>query len=709
MKRKPVWALAAIVAVSVVVRTGLAWLRATPALFPDEYIYASVGRSFAESGHPGIRGASAHFPALLQPILTAPAWLIGDVGIAFRAVQAIGALAMSLAAAPTFLIARKLGLSARVSLALAAFTVLVPDLLYASFISSEAFAYPLLLVAVYAAVCALTTPSRRAQLLFIATAGLTTLARVQFAVLPVVFALATLAIGARERRLKEAVRAQSLPLVVFAIAAAALLLAGPSRSAGIYSWLLGFHAEPLGILHWASLDAMMLAYAAGWVVVPGAVLGLWLTLARPRSTAELAFGAMAVLLTAALLLEAGLLQASVTHAREIQERYVFYAAPLLAICFALYGGRGWPLRLQHLALAAALVLVSARLPLGGYAVLSTLNGSPILFGVHWLTGKLGKPGDASAVVAAAIALMTVLAILGSRRPRLGTPLVLGLALLATGTASAGALIFDVENTARVKSAYLPRDPSWVDRARVGKVTLLQSFSGGRGASLQELFWNRSITRVVLLPGAAPFDSFRTEDARIGPDGSLLVDRQPLTGPVLIDTFGSSIRLRGGRLVKTSPIGALWVPERGARPRLQLYALGRYWDGWLANAGAIFVWPEARGRRVAGWLTIHLRAVPEVGTVQLTFQYRRDRRLVLRLRPGEPRQVRVPVCAARDAHVTYRSAARVLVGLRPISVKASAPVFTPDSSACASARAQAKRAAVYGQMSPLRSAISSRSV
>src|SRR2546430_1820112 len=155
--------------------------------------------------------------AVLQPIVTAPAWLIGDVDTAFRVIQAIGALAMSLAAVPVFLIARRLGLSSRVSLALAAFTVLVPDLLYASFISSEALAYPLLLASVYAAVNALAKPSLRAQLLFVATAGLTTLARVQFAILPIVFALATVILGARERRVMETVRQQAFPIGVFAV------------------------------------------------------------------------------------------------------------------------------------------------------------------------------------------------------------------------------------------------------------------------------------------------------------------------------------------------------------------------------------------------------------------------------------------------------------------------------------------------------------
>ena len=163
MKRVHAPALIALVGASFVVRTALAWLRATPALFPDEYIYSSLGRSLAESGRPLIRGGSAHFPALLQPILTAPAWLIGDVGVAFRVVQTISALAMSLAAIPVYLLAIRLGLSRRVALALAALAVLVPDLMYASFVTSEPFAYPLVLATVAAASFALAQPTRRTQ------------------------------------------------------------------------------------------------------------------------------------------------------------------------------------------------------------------------------------------------------------------------------------------------------------------------------------------------------------------------------------------------------------------------------------------------------------------------------------------------------------------------------------------------------------------
>ena len=71
-------------------RTAHAWFRSTPTFFADEYIYAELARSLAETGRPLIRGASASFPALLQPLLTAPAWLVEDVETSFRLVQTFG-------------------------------------------------------------------------------------------------------------------------------------------------------------------------------------------------------------------------------------------------------------------------------------------------------------------------------------------------------------------------------------------------------------------------------------------------------------------------------------------------------------------------------------------------------------------------------------------------------------------------------------------
>jgi hypothetical protein len=686
VKARPAYALAALVAASFIVRTALAWLRSTPALFPDEYIYSAIGRSLADSGHPSIRGGSAHFPALLQPILTAPAWLIGDVGTAFRVVQAIGALAMSLAAIPVYILAVRLGLSRRIALAVAALALLVPDLLYSSFVASEPFAYPLVLAAVAAAVVALAEPSRRAQLAFVGFAALAGLTRAQLAVLPIVFVLAVLVLGFSQRRVRAGLREQLLPIAIFLVPVLGLVVSGPGHALGYYRSVLHLHLHPIVFLRWSGWDLMVLAYAAGWVIVPGALVGLWLALRCPTTKVERAFGVVVVLLCVTLVAEAGLLQANTAGrtgfpVTEIKERYVFYVVPLLGICFALYAKRGWPAPVAHLALAAALLILSVRVPLSGFAITATFNASPILFGVRWLTSKLGGAGDAAAVVAAAVGVMSVVAVLASRRPRLGTPVVLGLALLATGVASAGAVALDVENSSMLKKATFPSDPSWVDRAHVGEVTLLQSARGARGAALQELFWNRSITRVALLPGATRFDAFRTDAVRVGTDGSLSVKGQPLGEPLLVDTFGSTVQLWGASRLATAPTASLWLPVRGDRPRLRLYAQGFYHDGWLADAGHAYLWPETRGGALSGWLTMRVTAPLQIGALTLRFALPNGR-VDVPLRAGESRFVRLRVCGTGLTSVGYRSNVRAIAGVRLVSAKTSTPVFTADPSACA---------------------------
>ena len=90
-------------AASFLVRYVAALGHTTPLYFPDEYIYSGIARSLAQSGRPLIRGSSAHFPALLEPLLAAPFWLTNDPGLAYRLTQAENALFMSLAAVTSFM------------------------------------------------------------------------------------------------------------------------------------------------------------------------------------------------------------------------------------------------------------------------------------------------------------------------------------------------------------------------------------------------------------------------------------------------------------------------------------------------------------------------------------------------------------------------------------------------------------------------------
>src|SRR5256886_15127527 len=106
----------------------------------------------------------AHFPALLEPLAAAPFWLFHDPMLAYRLTQAENALVMSLAAVPVYLLSRRLGLGAGLALVAAALTVASPNLFFVSFVLADPLAYPLVLTTLYAAVCALSRPSRGAQL-----------------------------------------------------------------------------------------------------------------------------------------------------------------------------------------------------------------------------------------------------------------------------------------------------------------------------------------------------------------------------------------------------------------------------------------------------------------------------------------------------------------------------------------------------------------
>ena len=668
--------LAGIVAASFLVRTILGWLRATPTFFSDEYIYSELGRSIAESGRPLIRGASAHFPALLQPLLTAPAWLFDDVETSFRIVQVLGALAMSLAAVPVFLLARRLGLSQGVSLALAALAVTVPDMVYSSWILAEPFAYPLALGAVAAATAALSTPSRRSQLAFLLLAGLATFARLQFAILPFCFVGALVVVGARERRLRQAVREQALVLGALLLPVLALLLVGPRRALGFYGGILDIDVFSPSLAKWLGSDALVLAYTSGWVLVPGALLGLLLVLQRPGSRAELAFGAMGALVVAAVLFEAAFYG---IDGERVQERYFFYAAPLVTLLFALYARRGWPHRLVHALVAAGLIAVSAQVPLSGFAAAEGKTNSPLLFATAYLERRFDDVGLASLLVAVLAATTSGALVLATRRGQGVTGFALALALALTTATYAGAVLFGLGNARAVRASTLSADASFVDDADVGHVALLHTRHSDRGLAMEALFWNRSVDQAYVLPGGTAPDTFQATPLTVARDGTLLLGRRPVTGPLLAEAYGDTVRLRGASVVGASPVYRLLAG--GGPKRLALYAPGRYEDGWLTQQGSFRLWPESAASGLAGRLSFTLSGARDGGSVPLRFRLPAGAaKRVLVPAQGSTR-VDLPVCSPGPWAAGFEAPLTGSVGDRFVSVRASEPVYTPDPSAC----------------------------
>jgi hypothetical protein len=659
--------LAGIVGLSFAARLVTGWLRATPNYFSDEYLYAELGRSLLESGRPLVRGVSIGFPSLLQPLLTAPAWLASDVWLSYRLIQALGALVMSLAAIPVFLLARRLGVSAGLALGAAAFSVAVPDLLFAGWLTAEPFAYPLLLTAVLVGTVALAEPTRRHQLLFVTAAGLAAFARIQFAVLPLCFVAAVVIVGLRERRVVAAARGQAVALSVFAAAGLAVGVAGASRVLGLYGGALGERVDPLDLAGRLGLNALVLAYSSGWILLPGALLAFGLAVARPRSRSELGFAALSLPLMLALLLQAGFFGA----AEHAQERYVFYLLPLAAVAFCLYASRGWPLRLHHALLATALLAVSAIVPLAGFAAAEGKAHSPVLLAAFQVETWVGSPADGSLLFAAAAAVLLGLAVLLSRSQRLGGAVALVLAVAASSAVWAAAVSFDRQNSVSVRQAFLPADPSWVDRTGLDDVLLVRGPHGVKTEALEQLFWNRSVDRVALLPGADQLDHVHSPSLRVAPDGTLLAEGRPLRRPLLLDGYAGTIRLAGADRVAASPSFTLWEPHGEAR--LSLYFAGRYSDGWLAGIGRLYLWPDRAGGTVAGRVAMTLTAPAAGEAMTIRFQTQGRPPRLVRLRPGVPQPVSFAVCSHGPWVLTFTSSSRGFVGSRIVSAQATEPV------------------------------------
>lgn len=671
--------LAALVLISSALHVGAGWLRATPVYFSDEYMYAELGRSLAEGGLPLIRGVLAPFPALVYPLLTAPAWLLSDVELAYRVTQVFGAVAMSLACLPMFFLARRLGIGRGLSLGVAALAVAVPDMVYAGWLLAETVAYPLVLAAVAAGSLALASPTRRAQLLFVALAALATGTRAQFAVLFLVYPLAVVVLGLVERRFRAVAREQALSLGVLGCALAVGVALGPSRLLGMYGHVFESDIAPGTLVERVSANWLVLAYASAWILLPGAILGFALALARPRTRLERAFGVFAVPFVLALVLEASIF-ATPEH---VQQRYAFYALPLLALSFGLYASRGWPLRLAHAALAAGLLCASALAPLSGYTPGDGKTHSSLLLAFGRLEALVGDSAGAALLAAGLAGGLLVTAIAASARPRLGTPVVFALAFAVSALTAAGATSFDLRNAELIRAVQLPADRSWVDHAVDGRVTLLRTPGGVRTEALEQLFWNRSVDRVALLPGAPELDAFHADRAVVRGDGTIGIAGRAADEPLLVETRQAWVELRGARRVAETAGFALWQPE--GRPQLSLLLAGRYADGWLAPGGEVMVWPESDGEPVQGRLRLELAAPDAVRELTFTFRSPGRRPVDAVVPGGATRVVTLTVCSDAPWRARFAADQAGFVGSRLVSGRAAAPVFTADSAACVPAK------------------------
>ena len=591
-------AVALVVALSAVVRTVVGFARQTPTYLPDEYLYSELGRSIATTGRPLVRGEAVAFPALLQPILTAPAWLLHDVAASYHAIQIANSVAMSLAAVPAYLLARRAGVAGGLAVATAVLAVVLPDLVYTGWILSEPFAYPLGLTGALLAVRALERPSAGGQLAFLAVAALAAFTRAQLLLLPVCFVVAVVLLGLRERALVRAVAQQWVVAGLAGLAAILFLVMGSHF--GAYGDVLAIQGR-LTLGDRLETQTLALLYGSGWLVLPGAALGLAAAFWRPRTRGELAFASFTAPLVVGLLAQASLWG----DTGQMQERYLFYCVPLLGVAFALHAGRGWPWWRGYAALSGGLFVLAATVPLSAYAVGAGKDHAAILFALTRADSAFGLGGGALVFGACAGLLAVAGTVLA--RSRWATVGVTALVLAVPAGLAAAATSYDLRYNTVIRHDYLPADRSWVDDARLHDVALVYA-GGASKEGLEQLFWNRSVNRILLLPDAPHIDGFAAGQLDIARDGTLRARRRPArpaaSGRRRHGGRAPPRRAAGGRLPDLRPLAADRHPaSRLLRPRVLLGRLAR--DRRIAPGLAAphrrthRVHRAARGRRAGG--------------------------------------------------------------------------------------------------------------
>ena len=366
--------LTGIVAVSTLVRFLVARHVVAPWIMEDEIIYSELGKSFAATGHFLVRGSPSGFYGVVYPILIAPAFRIfPSIPSAYEAVKAINSLLMSLTAVPVYFLARRVLPKAH-SVAVATLSIAIPSMAYTSTLMTENAFYPAFALVALGLVLMLERPTPPRQLAVLGLCALAYLTRTQaIAFFPAVLTAPLLLawIDPRRRRLQDY-------RLLWGIAAASLVLPPIAQLArgGSIMALLGAYA-PAGRLNY-SISAVLkwLAYHVAELdlflgVIPFAAMLLVVARSRQMPPRTQAFIAASTALSVWLLVEVAAFASRIPIPRRVEERNLFYVAPLFLIALLICVEKGVSARRLAPWCAAA---VSAALP----AILpySSLIGPP---------------------------------------------------------------------------------------------------------------------------------------------------------------------------------------------------------------------------------------------------------------------------------------------------------------------------------------------
>jgi glycosyltransferase involved in cell wall biosynthesis len=649
--RVPVWAwLAALVVVSAVGRYLLSRRVVAPWIMVDELIYSELAKSFAATGHFLLRGQHHGGYGIVYPTVIAPAWKLFSSPIAaYAAAKTIGSIAMSLAAVPAYFIARRV-LAPVPSLAAAVLVVAVPSMVYTGTLMTETVFYPLFLCVALALVLALERPTPPRQLALLGICLLAFLTRAQAVALVPAVATAPLLLAVVDGRRRSALRSFRLLYGILAAAVVAVLAIQPLRGRspydvfGSYSITGHTHYGIGSVLRWLAYHVAELDLYLG--ILPFAALVTLAFTVRGLDRPARVFVVASVALTSWLVLEVAVFASAVPVPPRIEERNMFYVAPLFLIALLLWIERGMP-RAGRAAVASAVVAValSGVLPYeqlinsaaAGQADPDELALTPL----WWLKDEVISGSEIALVVVAAAAMLGCAFLFLSARWAYVLPaLVLAwfvftqerLELFHHGfpKASVNVLYAGITNPHR----------DWIDRAvgRDARVAFVWSGENHnfRTAQLWENeFFNRSVGRVYDLSGASPGGLPETPVTQKA-DGTLVADGAPVQTRYAVTDVNNP--LAGSVVARDKRKGLVLVRPRGPL-RIVYRVTGLYSSDTWSGPEAAYLRPACRG----GTLSVSLASDPGLFPSPQAVTARSGTATVaFRLDPTRPATLTVPL-------------------------------------------------------------------
>jgi Dolichyl-phosphate-mannose-protein mannosyltransferase len=632
--------LAGIVLLSILVRLWLVHKMPGPYIFVDELIYSELARSLGQTGTFAIRDVPVHGYSILYPALLAPAYRLFDaLPTAYAAAKATNAVTMSLAAVPAWLLARRVT-GRWLALLGALIAVAIPSMAYTATIVTENLFYPVALLFAWSLVLVLERPTlrRTALLAVVLVAAVATRSQALGFVGATVLAPFVLALLRWDARVLR----PFAPILVGTVALVVVVLGGQWLRGGSLSSLLGAYSVvgeggyDVGqvLRFWLWHVEVLTLYVC---VVPVVALVVLLARARhlPDTVQEHLAATLALVATSTLVVAAF---ASRFASDRVQDRYLFFLAPLLVIVLLAWVDLGAPRPLVPLVAGCALaVALVTAFPydrfVGEPAKSDTFSLIPLwTANAHLLAGSYRV-----SVLVAALVLVGLLALV-TQRAAVAVPLVLlGLFVVLSRPVWSGPHGVLQAGRGALFTGIRGVDRDWIDKSVPDGTSVAVLWTGrtDRFTVNQNEFFNRAVGDIyyTVAPtpggigetpvGVDPTDgTLRTADGKtidapyalldgsISPDGRIVASDVPL---------GMTLWHLSGPLSSTTSLTGVYPSDTWSGPHVHWkrrhckggeLSVALFSDPNLVGDSLTDVVARVRGRPVARIL------VPPTGTVHL---------------------------------------------------------------------------------------------